>query len=498
MIDQDKRKAIFLLHESGMKIKEISQKLYLSRNTVRSIIKQRGQMPCGKRADKVQIDPQFLANLYEQCSGRIQRIHEKLTEEEGIKVGYSTLSRLIRELHLGGAGPGRCHRVPDEPGIEMQHDTSPYTLLIGDKKVRVVASLLYYRYSKIRYVKFYRSFDRFCMKCFFHEALSFWGYSAKVCIIDNTNLARLRGTGKRAVIVPEMEEFAATYGFRFQCHEVGHPNRKAGNERSFWTLETNFFPGRTFESLEDLNQQAFEWATVKIANRPVSKTGLIPAKAFDHEKSYLIKLAPYICAPYLVHKRIIDQYGYLPFDGNFYWVPGTSRGDVLVLQYSGCLKIYLDRELLVEYPLPPDRVKNEAFTPPGFCKPKYQPKHRIRPTAQEEKILRSLAAEVDAYLQFVLKPKGKEKHRIIRQLFGLYRKVAPSVFIKAIKRAHTYRIMDVKCVERIAFLQIQQGDIQIPSIDIDEQFQERQTYREGRLSGEVDLSIYEKMLDKED
>jgi hypothetical protein len=50
-----------------------------------------------------------------------------------------------------------------------------------------------------------------------------------------------------------MEEFASRYGFQFVCHEVKHSDRKAGNERSFFTVETNFFPGRTFESLEDLN-----------------------------------------------------------------------------------------------------------------------------------------------------------------------------------------------------------------------------------------------------
>ena len=41
--------------------------------------------------------------------------------------------------------------------------------------------------------------------CFFDEALKFREHAAPVCIIDNTNLARLRGTGKDAVIVPEME-----------------------------------------------------------------------------------------------------------------------------------------------------------------------------------------------------------------------------------------------------------------------------------------------------
>ena len=188
----------------------------------------------------------------------------------------------------------------------MQHDTSTYTPKIGDKQVRVVGSLLYFRYSKIRYLKFYRSFNRFKMKCFFHEALTFWSYVALFCIIDNTSLARLRGSGKNAIMTLEMERFARQYGFEFVCHEIGHANRKAGNERSFYTVETNFFSGRTFTSLEDLNQQAFEWATIRMPNRKVSKTRLLPLKAFEYEQSYLRKVPPYVPPPYLAHERLVD------------------------------------------------------------------------------------------------------------------------------------------------------------------------------------------------
>ena len=180
----------------------------------------------------------------------------------------------------------------------MQHDTTLYQVKLAGQPTRVVASLLYLRYSKRRYLKFYRAFNRFAMKCFLHEALLFWGFAAKQCIIDNTNLARLRGSGKLAVIVPEMAAFARRYGFEFLCHALRHPNRKAGEERSFWTVETNFLPGRSFESLEDLNQQALAWATERMEHRPASKTGLIPAKAFEHECRFLTRLSDQLPAPY--------------------------------------------------------------------------------------------------------------------------------------------------------------------------------------------------------
>ncbi len=209
-----------------------------------------------------------------------------------IQVSYSTLTRLVRELELGKARErplrSRARRAGRRDAARHQ---SVYKVKLSGKPTRVIASLLYLRYSKRRYLKFYRAFNRFAMKCFLHEALMFWGYAARQCIIDNTNLARLRGSGRLAVIVPEMATFAERYGFQFLCHEIRHCNRKAGEERSFWTVETNFLPGRSFENLEDLNRQAFQWATVRMEHRPASKTRLIPAKAFEHECSYLTEAA---------------------------------------------------------------------------------------------------------------------------------------------------------------------------------------------------------------
>ena len=111
-------------------------------------------------------------------------------------------------------------------------------------------------------------------------------------------------------------------------------------------------------------------------------------------------------------ERTIDQYGYIALAGNYYWVPGTKRDDVRVLEYADHLKIFRRRELLIEYPLPPDGVKNKAFSPEGHPKPRHQPKNRRKPTTEEEKRLRALADEVGAYLDFVLKTGRVQRHRL--------------------------------------------------------------------------------------
>ena len=493
MIEPDKRKAIYLLHQEGMGIREISRQMNLSTNTVSTIIGQGGRLPQTTRSDKIDIDPELIGRIYLKCKGRVQRTHEILTEQHAINIGYSTLSRIIRELGFGKRRKKRCHQEPDQPGTEMQHDTSPYRVKFAGRPVLVQGSLLYYRYCKLRYLKFYRAFNRFKMKCFFHEALCFWGYAAEVCIIDNTNLARLSGTGKNAVICPEMEQYVTQYGFKFVCHEKGHANRKAGNERGFYTVETNFLPGREFASLEDMNRQAFEWATQRMANRPTGKTRLIPAEVFEYEKPYLKKVLAHVPAPYLTLTRRTDQYGYAEVSGNFYWIPGTKRDDVKVLQYADHLMIYCKRELLGRYPIPDDGVKNKRICPEGQQKPPYKPKNRKKPTTNQENILRTAANEIGEYLDFALQNGVKQKHRFIRSLYGLYRKIALEVFIKTVKRALKYRITDIKTVERIATLQLAAGACRLPLPPIDQHLEKRASYIEGYFADDVDLSIYDRI-----
>jgi transposase len=497
MIDADKRKAIYLLHEtSRMTVEELARQFGLSRNTVRTIIEQKGQMPQSERSDKKHIDPELLRQLRSHCQGRVQRMHEILTEEKGCQVSYPTLTRMLRELGISHPPKEPCGRVPDEPGVEMQHDTSPYQIELGGQRARLAASLLYLRYSKRRYLKFYRVFNRFNMKCFLHEALMFWGCSAGQCIIDNTNLARLRGVGSSALIVPEMEAFAKTYSFIFVCHAPKHSNRKAGEERSFYTVETNFLVGRQFASLEDLNAQAFQWATHRLENRPQGKAGLIPAVVFEHEAAFLTRLPEHLPAPYRVHPRGLDPYGYVAFEANYYWVPqGQGGGELKVFQYADGLKIYRGRECLAQYPLPPDGVKNKCFPESGG--PRSRPKNRHKPTEQEEKRLRALGVSVSAYLDFACALKGLARHNFLRQLYSLSLKMTSALFLQTIERAAKYRIADIDTIQRIALLQMTQGIGPLPIADIDETFQQRETYREGRLTDPPDLSIYDQLSEPE-
>jgi len=499
VIDKQTRATVFHLYQNGMAIREISKRFTVNRNTVKAIIALNGEMPERVRKDKINVDDKLLGVLYAECDGYVQRMHEILTEEKNVKISYPTLVRRVAEAGLSSTPKDdRSDQREDVPGEEMQHDTSDYKLMIGDKKIKVIASVIYFRYSKMKYLKFYRHFNRFNMKCFFHEALMHFGYSAKNCIIDNTNLARHRGTGRNAIISPEMENFSAQYGFKFICHEIMHSNRKAGNERSFYTVETNFFPGRSFKSFSDLNKQAYDWATKRMPNRRQGKTRVIPNLAFEYEKPFLNRLIAEIPAPYKYEFRLTDQYGYISYKGYYYWIPGTKRYKVTVFEYSKHIEIFYNRKFLIKYPLPEDETKNQIFRPKDNPQAKNQPKYRKKSTETEEKKLRSISEDVDEYINFMSLEKGVKKHRFIRYLYELSKKVSDDIFIKTIKRSFKYKITEKQTIEKICIYIVKGGNYQVHFTDIDKELLKNQSYLDGQYSDEVDLTIYDDLLEGDD
>ena len=477
----------------GVARKAIARQLRIDVKTVRAIVRRGALEKVKERKDKVCVDDALLERLYADCKGYCQRMHEILTEEHNIDIGYSTLTRLLRDKGLGVDPKRRAAHVPDMPGEEMQHDTSEHEVRVGGVKRKLISSGLYLRYSKMRYVRFYRRFNRFVMKCFLDEALRHWGYCARSCIIDNTHLAILIGSGPRATMNPEMVAFAENFGFTWNAHEIGHANRKAGTERNFYTMETNFLPGRTFSSFEDLNAQAVEWATVRYAKRPQAKTKLIPLELFETEKNHLLKLPAYIAAPYLPLPRRIDQYGYCSFDGNFYWVPeSVTAKTITVLEYAHQLCIMDGTREVARYEIAADGVKNAMIVPPGHeASVRGAPKNRKLGCEQEEKRLRELGESVAGYLDMAKTPDSgvRQYPAFIRSLFALSRQLGGSLFRGAVQRALDYRVFDRNALVRIAQL-IVTADMHSQAAqtsDVPEEFKTRCAFLEGQFSQENDI-----------
>ncbi|MCK5198774.1 MAG: hypothetical protein KAR21_10505 [Spirochaetales bacterium] len=500
MISENQRETVRTLFSTETAKKEIARLMSIDIKTVRSILNDKKVSP-KERVDKIDVSDELLETLYTFCNGYAHRMQEVLEEEHQIKIGYSTLTRLIREKDMRKKKKHRSSHYEDVPGEEMQHDTSPYTLLLGGVKRKVIASSLYIRYSKMRYIRFYPVFNRFTMKCFLYEALMHFGYSASVCIIDNTNLAISAGTGGNAIFNREMIEFANQFGFRWQAHRIMHSDRKAGVERSFYTLETSFFPGRSFASFEDLNLKAIEWATVRYAGRPQSKTKLIPLRLFEHEKPFLIKINEHLQPPYREHHRLIDTYGYLSFNGNYYWVPedAEKKGrEFKVLEYEKKIEIYQKRNKLAEYDLPAYGIKNKRFCPFGI-KIKTKPNNRKKGFTEEEKALRTMGSVCCTYLDFIHSAEctGRQKPKLIRDLYSLSKRLSSNVLSETLEQALKFKVDSLRALERIAQNLLQKDLFCENESPVNSDYQNREEYRAGRFSSETDLARFQALLENE-
>ena len=149
MKNEQIRQAVRTLYEQGKKKKEIARFLRIDVKTVRSILDREPGI-VENRSDKILVDYDVLKNLHAECDGYVQRMHEILTEERKIPIGYSTLTRLLREYGIGERPEQRSQRYPDIPGAEMQQDTSVYLVKLGDARRKLICSGLYFRYSKMR------------------------------------------------------------------------------------------------------------------------------------------------------------------------------------------------------------------------------------------------------------------------------------------------------------------------------------------------------------
>jgi transposase len=254
MITDEMRQAILGMHEKGMKIRQISRGLGISRNTVRTVLK--GGTPEEKApGTSFEDELPLIREVFLQCKGNMVRVQETLAER-GISIGYSTLTRIARDQGLREKQKTRAGEYSFGPGIEMQHDTSPHKVLLDGKPTTAQCAGLILAYSRRIFIRYYPCFTRFEAKVFLAEAFAFTEGVTDRVVIDNTHVIVACGSGPDAQIAPEMEAFSRTFGVTFVPHRIGHADRKARIERTFSYVERNFLAGRTFLDWDDLNDQA--------------------------------------------------------------------------------------------------------------------------------------------------------------------------------------------------------------------------------------------------
>jgi transposase len=445
MLDQSTRAAILKLHQQGHSIRGIARAMKLSRGAVREVLRSASEdVPRIVREEKAAPYRDEILELYQRCKGNLVRVHEELLAS-GAGFSYQALTAFCRRQGIGHEAPKPVGEYHFRAGQEMQHDTSPHKIKIGDAVRPVQPASLVFCYSRMLFFQFFPTFTRFDCKVFLTDALQYMHGACETCMIDNTHVVVLKGTGRDMVPVPEMAAFAERYGFRFEAHEKGDANRSARVERRFSHIDNNFLAGRSFRDWEDANRQAREWCD-KVNARFRDELKGSPRELFAVEQSCLKPLPVWVPPVYLLHQRLVDVEGYVSVDSNRYSAPDHLIGrQVEVRQSKDTIEIYRGPRLVATH--------KRVVEPTGR---KYRlPEHRhprgqgLRRPAQapEEKDLLAKLPEIRAYVEALKRRYAGRATLALRRLLRMAEDYPRQPLLDAVQSAGQYGLFDLERVE---------------------------------------------------
>jgi hypothetical protein len=374
------------------------------------------------------------------------RVHEDLTAD-GATLSYQALTAFCRRQGIGQTPVVPSGQYHFEPGVEMQHDTSPHSVEVGGSKYKAQTASGVLCYSRMLFFQINPTFQRFDCKVFLTDALRYMGGSVERVMIDNTHVVVLRGTGKEMIPVPEMEVFGERLGFRFVAHERGDANRSARVERPFSFIENNFLAGRTFASWDDLNQQARQWCD-RVNSTYKKHIRAIPRELFAIERLHLKPLPAWIPEVYRLHQRTVDVEGYVSVNSIRYSVPVPWIGRrVEVRETKDKVEIELDARHLVAH-VRAVTPQQQRITLGEHRPPRGEGVKRSDPHPEEQAILHA-APELAGYVA-ALKQKGRKVVALaLRQLLRLLKEYPREPFLAAVREAAQYGLYDLDRLERM-------------------------------------------------
>jgi len=439
----------------------------VSRHAVTEVVNSgQAQVPRLERKESLAPHLDRIRELHAECRGNLVRVVEELLARDGIDVPYSTLTGFCRRHDIGTKPKKRTGRYHFEPGEEMQHDTSPHTVVVGDRRRLVQCASLVLCYSRRIFAQVYPSFARFHCKAFLTAALQHFGGAAGRCVVDNTSVIIASGTGNDAVVAPEIAAFADRFGFVFLAHEKGDADRSARVERPFHYVEHNFYPGRTFADLADLNAQLLTWCEER-DHRLKRHLRARPIELFAAEQPLLRPLPLHIPEVWESHDRGVDGEGYVLLHTNRYSVP-TAFIDrkVQVRESLDQIRVFYRKQLIAEHaahePGLGKRATLEEHRGPGRRK-RWNP-----PPLEEEKVLRTAAPELGHLVDGLRKRHGGRAAKAVRRLHRIWMDYPTEPVVDAVRTANEYGLIDLGRIERMVLRRLAGEFFRLPPDTNDE------------------------------
>lgn len=204
---------------------------------------------------------------------------------------------------------------------------------------KVAAFVMILGSSRAKYVEFTNRCDLSSMERCMVNAFAYFGGVPETVLTDNMKTVVVGRESGKPIWNTGFAEFAVDMGFVPKVCKVRSPQTKGKVERLVRYVKDNFFAGRSFEELNDLNLQALAWCRL-VDGKVHGTTGKIPLLELRNEK--LLSLpAQNVLDKYRWESRVVTREGLVSFDGIRYGVPWQYSGkEVRVRLCNGNIEVY--------------------------------------------------------------------------------------------------------------------------------------------------------------
>ena len=168
---------------------------------------------------------------------------------------------------------------------------------------------------------------------------------AATCLYDNMKVVVTRWEDDQPIYNTRFLSFATHYGYRPWACRPRRPETKGKVERPFHYVETSLLNGRTFRSLEHLNEVTRWWLANVADVRTHRTTKKRPVDAHAEEQPHLLPLPTHDYDTARVVYRVVDVEGCITYGNNQYSVPWRLVGEVLPVRMTETELFVYDRHI---------------------------------------------------------------------------------------------------------------------------------------------------------
>jgi len=239
-------------------------------------------------------------------------------------------------------------------------------------------------------------------------------------------------------------------------------------ERPFHHVENNFYAGRKFNDLEDLNRQLIQWCD-KVNHTFKRTIQAKPIELFQAENPLLKPLPLFIPEVYNLEQRIVDIEGYVNLHTNRYSVPTDLLGRrVEVRESRDKVRIFHGHKLSCEHSRREDGTHGRSTLPEHRRRGLWRDKRKGRlPALPEETVLSNAGAPFEALIQKLKNNSNKRHVTSVRRLYRMFLDYPTPVMLKTIERALEYGLTDLDRIERMILKAVASEFFRLPQFNDD-------------------------------